>query len=32
MSAEEDEAPCGEITVGECEEDYIFEESIEAVE
>ena len=32
MSAEEDEGPSGEISVGECEEDDIFEESIEAVD
>ena len=32
MSAEEDEGPSGEISVGEREEDDIFEESIEAVD
>ena len=32
MSAEEDEEPSGEISVGEYEEDGIFEESIEAVD
>ena len=32
MSAEEDEGPSGEISVGECEKDDIFEESIEAMD